>query len=274
MEGAAKNFKGTRQQFKAIFFDLDCTLLTPEYHLSPAVIQSITQLKSQGFKISIATGRSISSAAPFCKMIGLDDYGVFSNGAVIYNDETKDEQLLSSIDSDFGKKVFNSLVKIDLVFRAQTLDGLVFSSSSTDRWGGKPFPAISEATAGSSFLKIIIPWKKEKEILESLLADVPGIREHVNFLRTDSSLVELVPKLVNKAVAIKKIAKLWNIEMSQIIAVGDNENDFEMIRDCGFGVAITPGFEGNYRVSKLKISSPEYGGIAELQSYVQDNFNT
>ena len=72
---------------KLVFFDIDGTLAHPGQVPSPATVSAIRQLRANGHKAFLSTGRTIDSIPPAVAEIGFDG-GIFSSGAVIeYNGE-------------------------------------------------------------------------------------------------------------------------------------------------------------------------------------------
>jgi len=59
-----------------------------------------------------------------------------------------------------------------------------------------------------------------------------------------------------------------DIKPEEVIAVGDQDNDFEMLRDFGFGVMVGPGTEKLAEVSDLQIPMPEDHGIEKLRDWL------
>ena len=60
----------------------------------------------------------------------------------------------------------------------------------------------------------------------------------IDCFKSQSHILEIVPNNVNKGEAIKILSNHYNIDISQVIAIGDDENDVTMIMAAGLGVAM------------------------------------
>ena len=63
--------------------------------------------------------------------------------------------------------------------------------------------------------------------------------DRFNFIRSERTLFEILPKGVNKGLAVKRLANYLNIDVKRTIAVGDYDNDASMLRAAGCGIAVS-----------------------------------
>ncbi|WP_298328268.1 Cof-type HAD-IIB family hydrolase [uncultured Dokdonia sp.] len=67
----------------------------------------------------------------------------------------------------------------------------------------------------------------------------PDYGDTVHFYRSKDTYIEITPKNVDKATALRKLLVAeYNYEMSEVMAFGDNHNDDELIKNVGLGVAV------------------------------------
>ena len=76
--------------------------------------------------------------------------------------------------------------------------------------------------------------------------------------------MEIMPKGVSKASAIEKIAKKLGYSMENVMAFGDAENDIEMIKEAGIGVAMGNGMDSVKKVADVVTSSNDENGIGQV----------
>ena len=60
-----------------------------------------------------------------------------------------------------------------------------------------------------------------------------------DFIRSERTLFEILPRGINKSVAIAKLSLHLKIDVSHIIAIGDYDNDAAMLRSAGCGIAVS-----------------------------------
>ncbi|MBQ7829115.1 MAG: HAD hydrolase family protein [Clostridia bacterium] len=96
-----------------------------------------------------------------------------------------------------------------------------------------------------------------------LLNDHPKADEF-DFVRTERTLYEVVPKGVNKGGALPRLAAALGIEMSKVVAIGDYHNDIAMLRAAGVGVAVANAVDEIKAVADYITVSNEEHAIARV----------
>ena len=81
------------------------------------------------------------------------------------------------------------------------------------------------------------------DIEDEIIAVKEALKTHpfydkFDYIRTERILFEMLPKGVNKGLALKTLAEHLNIDMSHTIAIGDYDNDVAMLLEAGVGVAV------------------------------------
>ena len=75
--------------------------------------------------------------------------------------------------------------------------------------------------------------------------------------------MEIVDPNINKAIALDFLAKKLNITQGEVMAIGDSNNDLDMIKYAGFGVAMGNAFESVKAIADAVTASNEESGVAE-----------
>jgi len=219
--------------FKLIVTDLDGTLLNNAHKVSPRTIVVIKQLKTQGVKFSLATGRHFEDVKHVASQLGDDMYLITSNGAQIHN---QSGELLYNqcIDQRLVKQVLglsavwpvhsnvyqynNWLVELPSErLRAMHPDsGFVYQQSNFNEIGHD----------GVTKLFFI----GDEEILTVLKKQILATAgEQLNVIFSLSDCLEVMAKGVSKAAALKIILKEEGIDACRVIAFGDGINDIDVL---------------------------------------------
>lgn len=74
---------------------------------------------------------------------------------------------------------------------------------------------------------------------------------------------EITKENINKWQTLKKIASYLNIDETEIVAIGDNINDMEMIQNAGLGIIIGESALAKKELNKIIVSSNDKNGVAE-----------
>jgi len=231
-------------KYKVILTDLDETLLDNHKTITNKNKQAIKKIINNNVKFIINSGRSYMSINPFLKELELDkkgNIGVCYNGSIIYetdtnrhiidhrvkkNDAIKVIDIISIFDADILVYIDNRLIvekinnQIDNYCKISKLTPIV----------GKFKEYINQDVS-----KILLMGKYE------ILKKAEGLLNIYNNFSVELSsdnLLEINKKDINKGSAVIDISKILNINISDIIAVGDNFNDISMIKKAGLGIAV------------------------------------
>ena len=74
--------------------------------------------------------------------------------------------------------------------------------------------------------------------IDEVLKHLEPYKEHLNIVQYDARSADIMAKDSNKAMGIINVAKALQIELANVMAVGDAQNDIEMIQQVGQGVAV------------------------------------
>jgi len=275
---------------KLLALDLDGTLLNSHGKISPRNKKAIRDAEDFGVLVTFATGRRFRDARPVALEVGFNAPIVTHNGALVKNAETCETSHHALLETDIALKITkigkendaDALVSIDPVG-----DGsLIYEKISKDNrplreyivWARRvhgPEGAKSVHNVGS--LDEEIPQSDVVHIsfsgpcgmmdgLENILATQLG--NSVNILATvyprlDFTLIDVLPPSASKATGIHHIAKLHGLHSENVMVIGDNRNDLEMLEWAG-----TPIVMGNATAELLgrdefhKTSTNDEDGVA------------
>lgn len=81
--------------------------------------------------------------------------------------------------------------------------------------------------------------------------------------------IECNPKGINKASGLREVCKLYGINMSEVVAIGDSLNDVAMIREAGLGVAMGNAQEEVKKIADIVTATNDEDGVARvIQNFV------
>ena len=257
---------------RLVVSDLDGTLLNENSEISDKTREVVRKLIENGVDFAIATGRSIGSARIFKERIGHDIYLICNNGANIYdkNEETIFERIMES-------DVVEKLIKY---FREQKVNynGFYQKNLFTDEGTeeavltiekGFNFVRLKEAKEFPVMTKMIV--KDDPEVIVRLRDDMKKIfLDVVDITISQPRCLDIVHKECSKGKGIKMISEKLNIPLSEIMAFGDGENDFDMMQAVGHPVVMENGLESLKKKIKNKAPKNIENGVAK---YLEEYFN-
>lgn len=215
----------------AVFFDIDGTLATYQREISPAVKSYIKNLKASGTAVFICSGRGVSDLPKSITDMEFDGYicstgaYIFSKGKQIYNclippavlkgyfAFLKEQKASSYFDTkdflcrvEFGIPLLSEYPKIS---DAKTLSALPINSMSYRT----PSPEVSEAL-------------------------ISYMEQYCRVIPYTPSFGDIIPLGCSKSKGIHILLKHLGLSSCRTLAIGDSENDIDMIQAVDIGIAM------------------------------------
>ena len=239
------------QKIKLIALDLDDTTLRSDASLSPAVEAAIRRAISAGIEIVIASGRSFKSLPK--SVLGIDGirYAITSNGAAVCS-VPDGKRLVSCV---LGESSVREMLS---VFRGELLETFIDGQAYCDRryiadpaaYGCMPAYVDYVRTTRlpiddmPSFILENIDRLDSIDVLCDRLTRAPLREKAEKEIRgvyvTSSSprLIELADKNAGKAAGLRSVCELLGVSPENCAAFGNGDNDADMLRFAGLGVAV------------------------------------
>ncbi len=260
-----------------VIFDLDGTILTQDFKLLDETVAAIQDIRNLGFRVTVATGRSYKSAKPFLDRLDIVEPMVFSNGAVFDNPETGEREMIAGIPLESALIVLMLLPEYEISAKVILVGGDPYKSDNTP-WPdegehfevGKITPNLKAELMEDPVKIVFYANQEQMDAFEARLNEVLGTKSQVRLFRSHERYVEMTNKNVSKGRAAKMLIEKLGLTSSQVIAVGDHDNDFEMIRDFGLGVVAGPGTQQLNEVKNYQVPYPENQGIEKLRDWIAD----
>ncbi|WP_159547708.1 Cof-type HAD-IIB family hydrolase [Streptococcus halichoeri] len=243
---------------KAVFFDIDGTLLNDRKNVQKTTQQAIQSLKKQGIMVGLATSRGPAFVQPFLENLGLD-FAVTYNGQYIL---TRDKILYQNqLPKSLIYKIIRYASDVKKEVSLGTASGL--SGSRIIDMGTSPFgqlissivPKKMVRTVESSFKHLIRRIKPQsfnnlvtimrKPIYQIVMVasaeETKEITEkfpHIKITRSSPYSIDMISVGQSKVKGIERLGQMFGFDLSEVMAFGDSDNDLEMLSGVGVGVAM------------------------------------
>lgn len=224
---------------KAIFFDIDGTLLSFKTHSVPqSTIDAINEVKRQGIKVFLATGRLRKQIQ---NLGGLEFDGFITvNGAycvttdhdVIFKKLIPKEELKSLIEYQQNEVKFPLAFMLNEGSFVNYIDSNVEKIANLVKVNVPPVRNLEELIDQEVLqVNLYVDDALEKRIMNEALVSCHASRWHPTF-------ADVNIKGINKSTGIDKFLKHFGIHKSETMAFGDGGNDIEMLRHVAIGIAM------------------------------------
>jgi len=244
----------SRSSIRLLATDIDGTLLNPQFQISEGDLGALRRAHEAGVEIVLVTGRRHSFALPIAKLLGFDLWLISSNGAVTrsLSGETFHRDLMPA-------KTCLQLCRAMQEFRGNTvltfdkeakgaivLERLDEIGASIRRWIEKNMEFIEfvvpiEASLTSDPVQSMFCGTMARMNIALQALKGAGLEDKVTVLRTeyparDLSMIDVLNAGCSKGHALERWATYRGYHREEVMAVGDNHNDVEMLEFAGHPV--------------------------------------
>ena len=249
---------------KAIFFDVDGTLLSFDTHSMPKTTRdSLFKLKEKGIKLFLATGRSPKVYPNIAHLIDFNFDGyVFCNGQyvvvddkVIHNMPLPKEDLINLLPYFEENNIAVHFTELDYSYanleneRVSKLRELLGSTYPKTRMDDPLRVKENDTYQLSAYVL------EDEE--DEFFRHAPNLRA----VRWTDLFADIIPFEGGKAVGIEKMLEHFNLKQSESMAFGDGGNDTEMLEYVAYGIAMGNAVQSAKDVSVFVTDDVDNDGI-------------
>lgn len=243
------------QDIRLVVLDIDGTLAGESNQITPRVLAAIRRVQQQGIEVAIATGRMYQAALRFHQTVGSTLPLMAYQGAFIKCPRTQTLHRHTPLPRSLALEILTYLAPMeaqgDLSIHLYIDDQLHVraiiddTKAYAERSGVEPVAAgdlINLMTTNEAIITTkLLALSGNTGLLTDILAHL-GQRyptDDLYLTRSVEYFVEATHPLANKGEAVKFVAEeLLGLKADQVMTIGDNFNDLEMLRYAGIGVAM------------------------------------
>ena len=288
--------------YKLIAIDLDGTLLNSQGEISDENRLYLKKAINSGIEVVLASGRPIDSVENLSLEIGANRYLISGNGAVVYGIQEKEilynkflskAQVLNIIKMCKDNSIYcNVYTENEIIAESLNYNILFYYRENANKDEEKrtkinivnDMYKYIESSQVEKYLKITVCddsqlifnsiLRKLKTISDVDVLDVSHmsrkiIKDGTERIQIEYFYTEITNRNVNKWEAIKYIIEKDGIAPEEVVGIGDNINDKEMIEYAGLGVAMGNSSPDVKAVAKIVVADNNSDGVAEaIKKYI------
>lgn len=259
-----------------ILSDMDGTLLDTKKNISEENIAAIRRFTELGGKFTVATGRTVQSFEQFTKILDLREPIIMFNGAAIH-DYTSGTTLYTHPLPEVSRGMTAELARLMPESGGEVLriEGTyVFSNTEyqqlhTRLCGITPEYAELDDIPEGDWLKVLFSLAPEDVPKLEILVKQLGFDKNADFVKSSEIFLEMLPKGVSKGSALNEYRKLEGMEDFTFVAIGDFDNDIEMIEAADLGVCPANAEDCvKQKANKVLSRTNDESAVAELIDFI------
>lgn len=244
------------KNIKMIVMDLDGTLLTREQTILPYTRKVLMDYQQKGISLVLSSGRDIDSIQNIGSMLKMEEYEqnayICLNGLEIYD---MNKRLLHKEE----KLTYDDAVKLDMLAKKYHIDMVLFFEDclSIMEYGHSDIINEHFMTATKNKVDHIddipkanfdclkkVAFIQHSKIMNNIISNLQKEADgYFELCMVEPEWIEINPLGLSKGKALLELAKIKNISIENIIAFGNGENDIDMLKVAGTGVAMNNSFD-------------------------------
>lgn len=254
-----------KQSVKAVFFDIDGTLVSFKTHQIPqSTLKAISDLRRKGIKVYIATGRPLAfidnlGDLEYDGMVTVTGAHCFTrDGHVIYHHPVANDDVRRVVDYQRQNEGAYPIIFVaeDELFVTDINDDVNFIADLLNI----KLPQVHSADYAlhKSILQIISFFKADREerLMRELMPDCVSMRWHPLF-------TDVIAAGVSKSIGIDKVLAYEGLSLEDAMAFGDGGNDLSMIQHVPYGVAMGNACDELKAIANYVTDDVDHDGIAK-----------
>jgi len=259
--------------YKAIFIDIDGTLRDDNRNISDRTVQTIKKVTEKGILVILCSGRPRKYTEDISKACKGSNYIITSNGASIYDYEKNEILYINKMDKLAIIELYKIAEKVNVRFIMDSIDSRVVNKLKyLDGSELKLETSIENFTDENDIIQCVIAdtdFEKMRSIKEKIekVKNVEIKNQHKNLIdekapRIGTAYYDVANIESNKGNGIKEFCKIKNIDLKDVIAIGDSINDISMFKVVGHSVAMGNASDKVKEYADEITASNENDGVA------------
>ncbi|QUW00263.1 HAD family phosphatase [Chloracidobacterium sp. MS 40/45] len=275
-------------RYRLLAVDLDGTLLGPDSRLTPRTRWAMERaIQEYAVDVVIATGRRFHSARPIARDAGLTTPLVTHNGALVKDIETAAVHHYQPLDVTVARE----LLAVGKTFGADTIalddpegDGRILTDGVSERNAALRYYLeinrqyvhqvddlrvfVKEPVTQVMFCGPCAAMQSLAQVLERDMATEARLLV-TTYPHNDMTILDLMHPSCSKATGIAYVASQLGVAPEEILAVGDNYNDLDMLRYAGRGI-LMGNAEPELKAMGFELTAPNTeDGVAQvIETYI------
>lgn len=282
--------------YKLIAIDIDGTLLNSYGDITEKNKEAINMALQKNIEVVVTSGRMPKAIIPIANEVNANNYIISGNGAsiydiqkneTIYNNYMSKKKLLEIIDICEKNSMFYNVYTNNVILTKSLNYNILYYHNENKKHPQDKKIKINildniyeyiKSYEGNDFLKITI-CDNDETIFKSMLNKLKEIKNvdilevaHMSrkIIKHGSEEIEIsyfytevTNENVNKWRAIQELIKRLNIKEEEVMTIGDNVNDKEMIINAGIGIVTANSSPEMKKIAKEVVASNDESGVAE-----------
>jgi Cof subfamily protein (haloacid dehalogenase superfamily) len=254
-----------------IVTDIDGTLLNSAHQLSERGLRALKAAHARGIRVALATGKAAAAGKTIIEQAGFPMYGIYVQGLLLMNEDGR----------VFGQQTLHPDIARQVITYADERGFSIIAYGSDRLYTRSITPMVRDYTvpyheslpeAVGALQNILWNTPIHKLSIAGDARAITGLRWQLNTQLNGKArilqagvaeMLEVLPPAGGKGAGLKTLLKELGIKPEHVLAIGDAENDIDMLQIAGVSVAVGNADDKTKAAAKHVVASNDEDGFAE-----------
>lgn len=230
---------------KMVVLDLDGTLLDENKEIPPQTVKTIDRVREKGIAVTLASSRPLCSVWPYARELNIDLPLIAHSGAIITGAAGSAFRLRQPLNPQSARAALEVLESHGYYIKAYCDDILYVQEAIEETVRYSQLYGVEYRETGKNNLSKLpenpvrlMMFDKDERRIEQIPELLGDLQEDFSFANDTAYGLEMVDRSVNKGNAVKWLCDELGLAMREVMAIGNEGNDIEMIKMAGLGIAM------------------------------------
>ncbi len=261
-------------KYKLLLIDVDGTLVDKTGAISAKDKKALARAAASGVKVSLSTGRVIIACLPIINQLSLDGAHIFFDGALVASPTENQEVYAKPLKAEMVKRAIGFAHSRGIYLELYS-EGRFFAER--EHWSDAIHRRFFRVEP--TFVDFSSIWERERIIKAELLVHNPEEEAKARSFQNEFAgslrfsvartpaypgvkFINIVDPGVSKGEALKALAAHLGVQVSEVMAIGDNTNDISALSVAGLAVAMSNAPDEVKEVADYVTLDVDHSGLA------------
>ena len=264
-------------KYKLLAVDMDGTILTSRKKISPRTAEAVNELLKRGVHVVTSTGRGLAELTDYREDFRLMNYGILITGGLVYDFSKAQPIAIHAVNEDMMLKLIDFGLQERAMVHLLTLNSSVAREQDIQNMAAFDMEIYFDMfnriclrvddfkqyvrTHPGEVIKVNL-YHRDKPSRDRNLERIKDLNLSITF--TESNNLEASPAGITKASGLIELCNFLQIDLSETVAVGDGNNDKEILQAAGLGVAMGNAGDEIKKIADFVTLDNDHDGIATV----------
>ncbi len=270
-------------KYKLIAFDMDGTLLSSEKIITPLTLKALDYAADNGKEVVFCSGRCIAELRDFFSVLPKIRYAVSTSGGLVYDIKERISIFSKPIDKSLCDEIFDRIKDRDIMLHLLTAEKSIVAKTQEENMAHykmgiyksmydkiativeDPISYARENNEDIYKINLYHTSQEERDKTRAALQDLG-----LEIINSEKTSIECSPKSITKGAGLEALCKYLNIDISETAAVGDSDNDLDVLKRAGLGIAMGNANEKVKETADIIVADNDHDGCAEAIKIIME----